>query len=105
MHTCSSKPCGAAILPGQRRRTGPEGQTLCNPCYCRWHKAGRPTEVPPPPAISTGQARGRQRKAASDAAALDAQALAALYSPREIAERMGLTLPTVRGYLQRTVTP
>ncbi|MEV4806818.1 hypothetical protein AB0K18_43060 [Nonomuraea sp. NPDC049421] len=100
MHTCASPACRKSIQPGQRRRPGPDGQTICNPCYIRWHKAGRPADVPPPPEMSTGHARGLQRHAEAAARAEQARTLALVYSPEEIAAEMGLTVTTVNGYLR-----
>jgi hypothetical protein len=100
MHTCTSPACGTTIEQGQRRRRGPGGATICNACYLRWHRAGRPADIPAPPEMSAAHARGLQRHAEANARASEARTLAQVYSPAEIAAHLGLTVATVNGYLR-----
>ncbi|MFD8565061.1 hypothetical protein ACFV1N_48010 [Streptosporangium canum] len=98
--TCKNAACGDTICKG----TGRNG--LCGACYNRWHKAGRPEQVPPPTGRSGIQGMAEQRQVMAAIRKNEARRRFNLdQDEHEIAAALGVTVATVKGYLADMPAP
>ncbi|MBG0825860.1 hypothetical protein HS048_34825 [Planomonospora sp. ID91781] len=99
--TCKNKECGGTIPKGAGRNG------LCGACYNRWHKAGRPEQVPPRSGRTPGQAMAERRQAMAAIRRAEAhRRFTVLHQDVEtIAEALEVTVATVKGYLAALPAP
>ncbi|MFG1754875.1 helix-turn-helix domain-containing protein [Streptosporangium sandarakinum] len=98
---CKNEACGDPIPKG----TGRNG--LCGACYNRWHKAGRPEQVPPRSGRTPGQAMAEQRQALAAIRRAEARRRFTVLNQdvETIAKALKVTVPTVKGYLADLLAP